>query len=310
MAFLYQVPVNNALQYTLDSAYTAGGTSLVLNASVAGVVKAPGVCVVDRVDSSGNSTATKRTYYSFTGVSGVNLTGLATVDGTDQSHSVGAIVEFLPDVIQQQAIYDTFNVEHDSTNGYHKSLASLVNLQAINGVFTSLVSMSLLNTRNLVVASQASMALLDVGTRFSASGASLTGVFPSAASGQAYVSLGNGLVGSGALGGAGGFNALFQVPGGLASLANTGGLVPVPTSFTAQFMQLVVQTPASVASVSIVIKKNLNTIFGVGTILAGATFASTASISSPALVAGDVLTMDINSTASLATDLSVLLRAT
>lgn len=106
MAPIYKVPLSNNSQYTLDTQYTAGGTSLVLNTNVASVVQAPGTCVVDRVDSSGNKTPSKRTYYTFTGVSTTTLTGLAVADGTDQAHAVGAVVEFVPDITWAQSIYN------------------------------------------------------------------------------------------------------------------------------------------------------------------------------------------------------------
>lgn len=106
MAVIYKVPLSNNSQYTLDTQYTAGGTSLVLNTNVASVVQAPGTCVVDRVDVSGNKTASKRTYYTFTGVSTTTLTGLAVADGTDQTHAVGAVVEFVPDITWAQSIYN------------------------------------------------------------------------------------------------------------------------------------------------------------------------------------------------------------
>ncbi len=169
---LLQVPTSNNQQYTLGSSYSAGGGTLVLNQSVAGIVQAPGVCVVDRIDSAGNKTATKRTYYKFTGVTTTNLTGITTVDGTDQAHALGAIVEFVPDIVQFQAIYDTFNVEHSVSTGYHNSFASLLTVQ----------------TNNIAVASQASLSLLKISTLFSASGASLIGL-PSSASGGYLTSI-------------------------------------------------------------------------------------------------------------------------
>jgi len=115
MAVIYKVPLSNNSQYTLDTQYTAGGTSLVLNTNVASVVQAPGTCVVDRVDSSGNKTASKRTYYTFTGVSTTTLTGLAVADGTDQAHAVGAIVEFVPDITWAQAMYNGLTAVVDPT---------------------------------------------------------------------------------------------------------------------------------------------------------------------------------------------------
>lgn len=304
---LYQVPTQNNLQYTLNSSYTAGGGTLVLNQSVAGVVLAPGVCVVDRIDSSGNKTPTKRTYYSFTGVSGANLTGAVPVDGTDQTHSVGAILEFTPDVNQQQAIYDTFAHEHDQTTGNHASITT-----------TGFTNSSLASLNNSVArfmgSSLASIGFLSVKDMLRVSGASLADFYPSSASGAVLTSIGNQILPVWATpsagGGTGGFNALFQVPGALASQANIAGLIPVPVAFTAGFMQMFVQTPCSLASLSIVVKKNMLTVFGVATMLAGATFASSASFTNTALVAGDNLTMDINSTASSGQNLAMLLRAT
>ena len=325
MARLYQVPVQNALQYTLDTGYTSGGNALTLNSSLVGIIQAPGVCVVDRIDSSGNLTATKRDYFTFTGVSGQQITGCVggLAGSTNQDHSVGAIVEFIPDITWAQAIYDVVTQEH-SVMGQHASLPSVTQIRTNDIIATSLASIQLANIKGLAVASQASilqanitntfLSSVTIATVVNASLASIVGFFPSGASGSVLTNIGNNMAPvfapAAAGGGTGGFNAVFQVPGGLASTANIGGLIPVPVAFTAGFAQAFVQTPASVASVGYVIKKNLNTVFAVGGILAGATFASTASISSAALVAGDVLTLDINSTASLAADLSVLLRAT
>lgn len=103
------VPTQNSLSYTLDSQYTAGGTTLVLSSSVAGIAQAPGVVVVDRIDSNSALTPTKRTYYYFTGVSSATLTGVSVADGTDQTHAVGAVVEFIPDVKWAQSVYDALS---------------------------------------------------------------------------------------------------------------------------------------------------------------------------------------------------------
>lgn len=109
--------------------------------------------------------------------------------------------------------------------------------------------------------------------------------------------------------GAGGLNAIFQVPGSLASAANIGGMLLVPTALDGKFISAGLQTPASIASVGIFILKN-GAVYGTVHIGASATFASSASIGTSALAAGDFLTMDIRSNASLAGELSVLLRAT
>ncbi len=303
MATLYKVPIQNSIQYTLDSQIAAGATSLTLNQSVTGIVQAPGVLVIDRVDSSGNKTPSKRDYKTFTGVSGAQLTGLSggLAGSSDQVHEVGAVVEFMPDIIWAQALYDVITTEHN-TSGNHTA----------------------------ITASSASIAVLDVKTSINASAASVNGLLRSfSVSGVSGASMmmkdvtftpgsgvtmymngvNNVVIGStGGAAGTGGFNALFQVPGNLASLSDIGGLIPVPTAFTAQYMNAYVKTPASLASVSATILKN-NAVIGVIGILAGATFASSASLSATSLAAGDELRMNINSTASLAADLSVVLRA-
>lgn len=144
MATRYQPPTQNGLQLTLDAQLAAGATSsLTLNQSVTGIVQAPGICWIDRIDSSGNKTPTKREYISFTGVSGSQLTGLTRglAGSSDQVHSVGAIVEFGPDVVQAQADYDTFVNEH-TVNGVHASLASLTYIKVVNEQVTGSFNVS------------------------------------------------------------------------------------------------------------------------------------------------------------------------
>jgi hypothetical protein len=150
---IFQPPTQNSLQMTLDAQLAAGETStLTLNQDVSSLLQAPGVLWVDRVDSNGDSTPTKREYIKFTGVSGSTVTGLTRglAGSTDQVHAVSAIVEFGPDIVQSQAIYDTVVQEH-STVGTHTSLPSV--------------------------------SILSVKSHFSVSGASVTGVFPEPTSG-------------------------------------------------------------------------------------------------------------------------------
>lgn len=120
------VPNINNLQKTIGSTFSAAATTCVLNADVSGYFASvsstnPGVFVVDRIDANGVATPTKREYCTFTGVSTTTLTGVtknADASGTDQDHAVGAIVEFVPDVLWAQSIQDTFDVEHDG-DGTH-----------------------------------------------------------------------------------------------------------------------------------------------------------------------------------------------
>jgi hypothetical protein len=123
-----QVPTQNSLQYTLASGYSAGGTSLVLNQDASAVLQFPCVCVVDRINSSGVSTPTLRTYYHVTGASAATLTGVSLADGTDQVHAVGAIVEFVPDVKWAQSIYDGLSqVVVPATGVINKATGATIN---------------------------------------------------------------------------------------------------------------------------------------------------------------------------------------
>jgi hypothetical protein len=104
---LYYSTSTNAVQKTLGAQLLAGITSAVTLNNVVGIQNKPGVFVVDRVDTSNVETPAKREYISFTGTSGSTLTTLVrNVDGggTDQDHAIGAIVEFIPDVVWAEAI--------------------------------------------------------------------------------------------------------------------------------------------------------------------------------------------------------------
>lgn len=237
------------------------------------------------MNSSGVATPSLREVISYTGINGNDLTGCTRgADGsTAQSHSDTAIVETVPTVGMWNNLATIVSAGFTG-DGYLKAISSPVSLT--RGEFTQFVTPSIasiaeIRTPRVVVSA------ITIVTSINASGASVLGF------------------GSGT----GGFNALFQIPGSLASQANAAGLVPVPTAFTGQFMQAFVRTPSSVASIGIHILKNM-AVYGVCEIVGGATFASSASIGSAGLAAGDVLTLDIRSTASLGADLSVLLRAT
>lgn len=106
---IYYPPEENGLQKLLDSDLNTGVTaSLTLN-NTNKIQNKPGVLVVDRIDTNGALLpAADREYIVYTGVSGSTLTGLTRGLGgsTDQDHSVGAVVEFVPDVVVFQMIMD------------------------------------------------------------------------------------------------------------------------------------------------------------------------------------------------------------
>jgi len=131
MANLYNVPLKNAVQKTLANTLTSGETATITFAtSVSSDLQAsssiPGILVIDRVDVNGTLTPSLTEYISFEGVSGSTVTGLVRgLGGTSaQGHSIGAIVEFVPDVVWADAINDVFTTEHNA-NGTHKTLSSI-----------------------------------------------------------------------------------------------------------------------------------------------------------------------------------------
>lgn len=115
---LYYPSTANGLQKTLDASLLTGVTASATLNNVTGIQNLKGVMVIDRVDGNNKLTPDKREYISFAGTSGstvVTLTrGLA--GSTDQDHAVGAIVEFVSDVTQQQAIIDGL-LQTVNTNG-------------------------------------------------------------------------------------------------------------------------------------------------------------------------------------------------
>lgn len=287
MATLYKVPTQNNSQYTLDAQLAQAGTTMTLNQSVAGVVQSPGVCVVDRVDTSGNKTASKREYVAFTGVSGADLTGLTRglAGSSDQVHAVGAIVEFVPDVVQEQALYNVITTEH-SVNGVHASLVSLTITETLNAVIASAASGNFASLRSLAVASTASLRNLAVSSLLQASGASVTGM-P--------------------------FHPTWIIPGAVsAATAAVGKPMDMPFPGQIDFISAVLRSPVSGASLVLDINKNFTTIFSDQntrlTILGGGTYVSTASIGVKTFNAGDVFSVDVDAGGSLA-DITVKFRA-
>lgn len=119
MTALMYPPSQNGLQKTLGSALSAGTTAAATLNNVTGVQNKPGVFVIDRVNTAGTETPSKREFISYTGTSGSTVTTLVrNVDGSgsDQDHEIGAIVEFIPDVIWAQSVNDALaNIVNTTT---------------------------------------------------------------------------------------------------------------------------------------------------------------------------------------------------
>lgn len=135
MANLLYVPSQNGIQKTLGAQLLSGVTAAATLNNVTGIQNKAGVFVVDRVDTNNVETPTKREYVKFSGTSGstvVTLTRNVDGSGTDQDHAIGAIVEFVPDVVWAQALNDVILVEHGD-NGVHSS-ALVTTLKATGAV--------------------------------------------------------------------------------------------------------------------------------------------------------------------------------
>lgn len=137
---LYFPPQANGLQKSLGAQLDEGTTSSVTLSNTTNIQNLAGVFVVDRVDTNGvEKDAAVREYISFEGVSGSTLTGLVRGLGgtTDQDHAINAIVEFVPDVVQQQAILDTVLVEHADAGTHDATkVAMLAGAQTFTGAKT------------------------------------------------------------------------------------------------------------------------------------------------------------------------------
>lgn len=107
MTVLYYPPTRNALQKTLDAQLDMGTTASTTLNNTTGVQNKPGVFIVGRIDSNGTVQPTSDwEWISYTGTSGSTLTGLTRGLGgsSDQDHAVGAIVEFVPDIVWAQSV--------------------------------------------------------------------------------------------------------------------------------------------------------------------------------------------------------------
>lgn len=150
---IHSTPTQNAIQKTVDSTFAAGASTIVLNEDVSSLFSGvsstnPGVFVVDRVDSTGSTTPTKREYCTFTGVSSATLTGCvrnADGSGSDQEHAVGAIVEFVPDVVWATSIKTTFEIEHDG-DGTHDT-TKVVDLTTAQVLTNKTLTSPVINTQ-------------------------------------------------------------------------------------------------------------------------------------------------------------------
>lgn len=105
---LYAPPTQDFLQKTLDAQLLTGVTASATLNNTTGLANLPGVMIVDRINTNNVETPSAREVIAYTGTSGATVTTLSRglAGTTDQDHAVGAIVEFTPDIIWADSIYD------------------------------------------------------------------------------------------------------------------------------------------------------------------------------------------------------------
>lgn len=108
MGALLSPTSDNFVQKTLGAQLLAGATTVTLN-NTTSIPNLPGAFIVDRINTNDVETPNAREVITYTGVSGSTLTGLtrnADGSGSDQDHAINAIVEFGPDILWAQSVYD------------------------------------------------------------------------------------------------------------------------------------------------------------------------------------------------------------
>jgi len=113
-AKLLSSPTKNAIQKTLAAQLLSTATTAdpITFDDVDGLPNLPGVLVIRRVDTAGAATPAFREYIEYSGTSGNTvLITTRNVDGSNAAltHPVGSIVEFIPDVIWADRIYDALS---------------------------------------------------------------------------------------------------------------------------------------------------------------------------------------------------------
>lgn len=105
---LYAPPTQDFLQKTLDAQLLTGVTASATLNNTTGLANLPGVMIIDRINTNNVETPSAREVIAYTGTSGATVTTLTRglAGTTDQDHAVSAIVEFTPDVIWADSIYD------------------------------------------------------------------------------------------------------------------------------------------------------------------------------------------------------------
>ena len=138
-------PTANFVTKTLNGTINSSVATITLSSTTN--LQAPGVVIIDRVDSNGTSTPSLREIITYTGISGSDLTGCVrgAENSTASNHADGALVETAPTVGTWNSMATAIHQFADA-NGYIRPIAS-----------------------------PASISILRVGTNLNISGASFIG---------------------------------------------------------------------------------------------------------------------------------------
>jgi len=142
---LLSAPTKNSVQKTLASQLlsTAGASDPISFSDVDGIPNLPGVLVINRVDSNGTATASKREYIEYSGTSGNTvLIKTRNVDGSGSAltHAVGSIVEWTPDITWAVRMYTALSQVIDITD-----------VTAINSSLITATGTSTLTNKDIVL---------------------------------------------------------------------------------------------------------------------------------------------------------------
>ena len=267
MPTMYLAPTANFIEKTLNGAINDAVTTITLSNTTN--LQAPGVAVINRVDSSGTATPSAREVIAYTGISGSDLTGVTRAfdNSTARSHSDASKVEFTvaAGVFNSLA---TIVATAVTTDGYLKAINSPVSIAI--GRFTQFDTPSLASIAE-IYNTRAFLGTVTLTGSLHVSVASITGI---------------------------GLSPGFVGPGNYSGPTTTiGGILIAPRPTTLSWVAAITRFVVSTASVGFDFKLRDASIFAHATtrpaIAAGGTYVSTASIATRNINAGDRLQADI-----------------
>lgn len=192
MTTLPKAPTTDLTSTTLNGSINSSQTSAVVND--ASTIQTPTYAWVDRQDINGNNLPNSREMIYISSKASNTLTITRGVNNsTARSHNDSAIVEPILSVGQWADMYSWATAEHLASDGTHDitkiAVLSGATIQTLAGKILSSATLTAPTLMGAFI-SGATINSLNVNTYLNASGASLSGIFPSGASGTILQSLG------------------------------------------------------------------------------------------------------------------------